>query len=300
MIAGMSGAARIDWEHGQVVGFALPEEPCSPYATVTLMLDGLPMTSAVAKQSVFSLGDAWGGLPVAPQEQCAFAMRIPQGRLLPSHLEEPQLTLSVQDGHGRFLMQEVLPGPLGVLALTAGAPLDLLYEVRFGEVRAGAVCGEVIDRQRLGLRPPLMARLNEGESMPMPWLDGRAEAGTHRFELPLPVANLHAGTNMLYVTSPEGHPLACYPIRLGAAFEGEGAQRLMVLEAEVQFLKRLLLTSPGEAAAAGQLDVFKVEMMSVCSEMLGLLRIHLEREMEARLRLALATGAPQPPAEPMP
>jgi hypothetical protein len=85
---------------GQVVGFALPADEGVLHERVTLCLDGVPVTSAVASQSVFALGDAWGGLPVPAREQSAFALRIPQGRLLPAHLAA-SLTLQLRDSQGR-------------------------------------------------------------------------------------------------------------------------------------------------------------------------------------------------------
>lgn len=291
----VAGVACIDWGGGRVLGFALPADDGVLYERVTLTLDGLPLVSAVANRSVFELSEAWGGLPVPAREQSGFALRIPQGRLLPSHLGAAPLTLAVHDSQGRCLLEASLAGGPAVLALTEGAPVDLLYEVHFQGVEAGAVQGAVLDRLGLGHRPALCAHFNDGPAQPVPWLGGAAEAGVHRFEIPLPTASLQAGTNLLQLTGLEGQPLASYPIRLGAAFEGDPAQRLQALEAEVQFLKHLLLCPPEGGTGAAPLDLLKSEIVGICSEMLGLQRIHLEREIDARLRLALAASAHSTP-----
>jgi hypothetical protein len=62
-----------------------------------------------------------------------------------------------------------------------------------------------------------------------------------------------------------------------------------VLEAEVQFLKQWLLTRPDETAPA-RLDLLKTEVVGLCSEMLSLQRVQLEREFQARLD-ALSAGS---------
>lgn len=288
MSASTRAAASIDWAGGRVLGFALPADEGVLHERVTLCLDGVPVTSAVASQSVFALEEAWGGMPLPPREQSCFAMRIPQGRLLPSHLAATQTTLQVQDSQGAVLLEAVLAGLPGLLSLTEGAPVDLLYEVRFRAVVRGEVQGEVFDRHGLGLRPPLRFSFNDGPAQAVPWLDEAAEDGLHRFAIPLPVEQLEQGANRLCLTGLEGQPLACYPIQLGAGGDGDISHRLQVLEAEVQFLKQWLLTRPDETAPA-RLDLLKTEVVGLCSEMLSLQRVQLEREFRAQLD-ALSAG----------
>lgn len=288
MSASTRAAACIDWAGGRVLGFALPADEGVLHERVTLCLDGVPVTSAVASQSVFALEEAWGGMPLPPREQSCFAMRIPQGRLLASHLAAAQTTLQVLDSQGAVLLDTVLAGPPGVLSLTEGAPVDLLYEARFRAVVRGEVQGEVLDRHGLGRRPPLRFSFNDGPAQAVPWLDEAAEDGLHRFAIPLPVAQLEQGANRLSLTGLEGQPLACYPIQLGGAGEGDTSHRLQVLEAEVQFLKQWLLTRPDETAPA-RLDLLKTEVVGLCSEMLSLQRVQLEREFRAQLG-ALSAG----------
>lgn len=288
MSASTRAAASIDWAGGRVLGFALPADEGVLHERVTLCLDGVPVTSAVASQSVFALEEAWGGMPLPPREQSCFAMRIPQGRLLPSHLAATQTTLQVQDSQGAVLLEAVLAGLPGLLSLTEGAPVDLLYEVRFRAVVRGEVQGEVFDRHGLGRRPPLRFSFNDGPAQAVPWLDEAAVDGLHRFAIPLPVEQLEQGTNRLCLTGLEGQPLACYPIQLGAGGDGDTSHRLQVLEAEVQFLKQWLLTRPDETAPA-RLDLLKTEVVGLCSEMLSLQRVQLEREFRAQLD-ALSAG----------
>jgi len=289
MNAPTRAAACIDWAGGQVIGFALPADEGILHERVTLCLDGVPVTSAVASQSVFALGDAWGGLPVPAREQSAFTLRIPQGRLLPAHLVA-SLTLQLRDSQGQVLLEETLAGPAALLALTEGAPVDLLYEVRFRAVVGGMLQGEVVDRLGLGRRPALRLSINDGPAQAVPWLAESAEDSVHRFAIALPVESLTHGANQLCLTGLEGQPLACYPIQLGAGAEGESMHRLKVLEAELQFLKQWLLTRPDDTAPA-RLDLLKTEVVGLCSDMMALQRVQLEREFQARL--AALSGDPQ-------
>lgn len=274
--------AVIDWARGQVLGFAVPADESVRHERVELCLDGVPITSNVAHRSVFDFTEAWGGLPVPPREDCAFSLRIPQATLLPSQLEGDAVQLGVRDSRGRWLLEQKLQCPHEVLALTEGAPLDLLYTVVFEQVRGGLLRGRVHDRHRLGRLPALQARLNDGTPVPLPLAGAMDDAGNFSFELSLRLEALVDGENRLHVQGPEGQPLASYPIRLGPASDSMVEHRLQVLEAEVDFLKQLLLTRPDDTAPA-RLDLFKTEVIGLCSEMLSLQRVQLEREFQARL-----------------
>lgn len=276
------GEAFIDWAQGRVLGFAVPLDESVRHERVELCLDGVAVTSAVAQTSVFDFSEAWGGLSLPPQESCAFALRIPQASLLPSQLQAGAVKLGVRDGQGKWLLEQVLQGPHELLALTEGAPLDLLYGVVFEQVCEGVLRGRVQDRYRLGHQPTLLVRLNEGPAVPLQ-MDGPAdEAGHFAFEFMLPLHELAEGENWLKVQGLEGQPLAAYPIRLGSACAPLAEHRLQVLEAEVQFLKQLLLTRADDTAPA-RLDLLKTEVIGLCSEMLALQRVHLERELQVRL-----------------
>ncbi|WP_374585484.1 hypothetical protein [Ideonella dechloratans] len=274
--------AVIDWSHGRVLGFAVPADEAVRHERVELCLDGVALTSAVAQRSMFDFNEAWGGLPIPPREGCAFSLRIPQASLLPSQLEADAVLLGVRDSQGRWLLEQRLRGPHEVLALTEGAPLDLLYSVAFDRVREGVLRGHVHDRHRLGHVPALQTRLNDGTPVPLPFAGAMDHAGNFSFELSLPLEALVDGENRLHVQGPEGQPLASYPIRLGPASDSLAEHRLQVLEAEVEFLKQLLLTRPDDTAPA-RLDLFKTEVIGLCSEMLSLQRVQLEREFQARL-----------------
>lgn len=278
----LTAQAFVDWSRGRVLGFAVPMDEAVRYERVELCLDGVPVASVVAQTSVFDFNESWGGLPVPPRESCAFALRIPQARLLPGQLVADTVLLGVRNSQGHWLLEQTLRGPHEVLALTEGAPLDLLYSVTFQQVRDGVLCGRVRDRHRLGRLPALQVRLNDGVAAPLPMAGPMDEAGDFAFELALPMAALVEGENRLQVEGLEGQPLAGYPIRLGGASDSRAEHRLQVLEAEVQFLKQLLLTRSEDTAPA-RLDLLKTEMIGLCSEMLSLQRVQLEREFQARL-----------------
>lgn len=281
--------ATIDWSGGRVLGFACSADDTVRYERVVLRLDGVDVTSAVADRSVFEFGEAWAGLSEPAREECAFALRIPQAVLLPAQLDANAVELEVRDGRGTSLLRQRLRSPYEVLALTEGAPVDLLYEVDFGRVRDGLMRGCLRDRYRLGRAPAVLMRFNDGASQPLPLLGGMDEAGEFHFELSLPLEALNEGDNRLQLTGLEGQPLASYPIRLGMGSDSLADRRLQALEAEVRFLKQLLLTRPEEQAPA-RLDLLKTEMVGLCSEMLNMQRIQLEREFQAQLALLNEQG----------
>jgi len=204
--------AFIDWTHGRVLGFAVPADGGVRHERVELCLDGVPVTSAVAQASVFDFTESWGGLALPPQEGCAFALRIPQASLLPSQLNAGAVQLGVRDSQGRWLLEQPLQGPHELLALTEGAPLDLLYTVVFEQVREGVLRGRVHDRHRLGRQPALLARLNDGPEVPLQMAGPMDETGHFAFELALPLEALVEGENWLKVQGLEAQPLASYPI----------------------------------------------------------------------------------------
>lgn len=282
------GAAAIDWSQGGVVGFAVADDP-SVVAAVELWLDGVRVASGVAATSVFEMADALRGLPVPAREHSGFVLRIPQGALLPRHLETAGVLLELRVVGGAVLLAQRLERPQDLLLLTEGAPVDLLYEVRFLPLRAGTVRGVVSDRHGLGRPPRLLIRLNDGPAQPLPLHEATADGRSHLFEWPLPATQLAAGENQVRVTGLDSQPLAQYPLQAGPSEAGLAEQRLSVLEAEVAFLKQVLMSRQAEPTAA-RLAVLKNEIIAVCADMLGLQRVHLEREIQARLD----AGAPAP------
>ena len=85
-----------------------------------LFPDMFPLRRQVQLVTDFAkgIGARLAGLPVPAREQSGFALRIPQGRLLPSHLGAAPMTLAVQDSQGRSLLETSLTGGVAVLALT--------------------------------------------------------------------------------------------------------------------------------------------------------------------------------------
>ena len=103
----------------------------------------------------------------------------------------------------------------------------------------------------------------------------------HHFAIPVRTDRLVAGSNAVSVVGPDGQSLGSYPIQVGVAALGESERKLVALEAEVAFLKRLVLTQNPEALPA-RLALLKSEIVNICSEMLTLQRTNFEREWMAQ------------------
>lgn len=283
--------ARIDWGHGRVIGYSVPAAEGQAFDVVQLLLDEHCILSAVANRSVFDLARDLAGMKLPAREQSAFELRIPQGCLLPGHLNEGGVKLSVQTAQGTPIFEYLIKGPHELLRLTDGAPADLMYEVQFRQVQDGAVQGIVRDRHGTGVRPQLQVRLNEHPPEPLAIYESSADGRVHLFSVGLRADRLATGANHLHVQTAEGLTMASYPIQLGSGQGGETDRRVSVLEAEVAFLKHLVLNQNNEALPA-RLALLKGEIVNICSDMLTLQRTNLEREMFGHGAMQGSTAKP--------
>jgi hypothetical protein len=273
--------ARIDWGHGRIIGFSVPADDALAFDVVQLWLDGRCVASTVANLSVFDFVRDLAGLNLPSREQSAFELRIPQAALLPGQIGDSSVSLSVRTARGVPVLETSVQGLHELLRLTDGAPVDLLYQVRFHGLAGGAVQGCVVNLHRVSQRPALMARLNDGPAEPLAFYESAADGSVHYFSIPVRVDRLIDGANQISVVGPEDQPLGSYPIQVGVSTLGEGDRRLAALEAEVAFLKRLVLTQNPEALPA-RLALLKSEIVNICSEMMTLQRTNFEREWLAR------------------
>jgi len=273
--------ARIDWGHGRIIGFSVPADDALAFDVVQLWLDGRCVASAVANLSVFDFARDLSGLNLPSREHSAFELRIPQAGLLPAHVGEAAVSLEVRTSRGGQVLSTTIQGLHELLRLTDGAPVDLLYQVRFHGLSGGALQGAVINLHGVAQRPALLARLNDQAPEPLAFYESAADGRVHHFSIPVRVDRLVDGANQVSVCGPDGQPLGSYPIQIGASTLGEADRKLAALEAEVAFLKRLVLTQNPEALPA-RLALLKSEIVNICSEMLTLQRTNFEREWLAR------------------
>ena len=273
--------ARIDWGHGRIIGFSVPADDALAFDVVQLWLDGRCVASAVANLSVFDFARDLSGLNLPSREHSAFELRIPQAGLLPAHVGETAVSLEVRTSRGGQVLSTTIQGLHELLRLTDGAPVDLLYQVRFHGLSGGALQGAVINLHGVAQRPALLARLNDQAPEPLAFYESAADGRVHHFSIPVRVDRLVDGANQVSVCGPDGQPLGSYPIQIGASTLGEADRKLAALEAEVAFLKRLVLTQNPEALPA-RLALLKSEIVNICSEMLTLQRTNFEREWLAR------------------
>lgn len=273
--------ARIDWGHGRIIGFSVPADDALAFDVVQLWLDGRCVASAVANLSVFDFARDLSGLNLPSREHSAFELRIPQAGLLPAHVGETAVSLEVRTSRGGQVLSTTIQGLHELLRLTDGAPVDLLYQVRFHGLSGGALQGAVINLHGVAQRPALLARLNDQAPEPLAFYESAADGRVHHFAIPVRVDRLVDGANQVSVCGPDGQPLGSYPIQIGASTLGEADRKLAALEAEVAFLKRLVLTQNPEALPA-RLALLKSEIVNICSEMLTLQRTNFEREWLAR------------------
>lgn len=288
--------ARIDWGQGRLIGFSVPPEDGNSFDVVQLVLDGHCILTAVANRSIFDLARDLAGMRLPAREQSAFELRIPQGSLLPGHLSEAGVRLEIRTAQGRPIYDYLIKGPHELLRLTEGAPADLMFEVQFRHLQDGAVHGIVRDRYCTGVRPVLQVRLNEHPPEPLAIYESSGDGRVHHFAVNLRADHLSSGSNHLHVISPSGVPMASYPIQMGSTQLGETDRRVSVLEAEVAFLKHLVLNQNNEALPA-RLALLKGEIVNICSDMLSLQRTNLEREIFGTRGLAPAGPASSPPRE---
>lgn len=273
--------ARIDWGHGRIIGFSVPADDALAFDVVQLWLDGRCVASAVANLSVFDFARDLAGLHLPSREHSAFELRIPQAALLPGQIGNNAVALEVRTTRGGSVLSTSIQGLHELLRLTDGAPVDLLYQVRFHGLEAGALQGCVVNLHGVSQRPALLARINEQAAEPLAYYESAADGRVHHFSIPVRIDRLIDGANQVSVVGPDGQPLGSYPIMFGVAALGESDRKLVALEAEVAFLKRLVLSQNPEALPA-RLALMKSEIVNICSEMLTLQRTNFEREWLAR------------------
>jgi len=275
---------EIDWGGGRIVGYSVPPDDGLAFDVVRLLLDGQCVATAVANRSVFepSLGLDLNGQALPAREQSAFELRIPSGRLLPSHVGSASLHLAVQTAAGQTVLEQALGHLHQLLRLTDGVPVDLLYQVRFSHLDGGRVLGTVRDLHGSGARPTLRWRLNDHPAQPLLLFDSPVHSEQlYQFSVQLQPDQLFEGENRLEILSPDGQAMGAYPVQLGHRMQGEADRRIAALEAEVAFLKHLVL-NPTSDSLPTRLALLKSEIINICSDMLSLQRIQLEREATVR------------------
>ncbi len=274
---------RIDWAGGRVVGHHVSDEPTGGPEVVHLLLDGRVVATDIARRPLTepSLLQALSDLPLPAREASAFELRIAAGAWDGTPPGPAGAELRVETSRGALLWSTRLQQADELQRLLELAPLEQLFEVRFSHLEAGRLHGQVVDRHDSGRRPALCWRLNDAPAQPLQWLDPLTTGPVHDFAVPLDPAGWRDGANRLSVVSPQGLPLATYPIELGQALAGEADRRIAALEAEVAFLKHLALHPQTESVEA-RLAVFKGELVNLCADMLALQRQQLEREIRAR------------------
>lgn len=285
--------ARIDWGRGRIIGFSVPADDATAFDVVQLMLDGRHVAAAVANLSVFDFAQDLAGMPLPAREQAAFELRIPQMSLLPGQIGEGGVHLEVRTAKGAQVFEATLHGAQELLRLTDGVPLDLLYEVRWHGYANGAVQGTLINHHRLSARPSLLVRINNHPPEPLAFFETSGDGAAHHFSIPLRADRLTDGGNQVSLTGADGQPLGSYPISFGVSHLGENERKIAVLEAEVAFLKRLVLNQNPEALPA-RLALLKSEIVNICSEMMALQRTNFEREVAAAPAPSARAGSPAP------
>lgn len=282
--------ARIDWSQGRVIGFSVPTDVDAAFDVVQLLLNGQCVNTAVANLSVFELARDLSGLRLPSRENSAFELRIPQECLLPSHFSAMPLRLELRSSRGAAFFEHALQGPHELMRLTQGTPADLLFDVQFKHLNAGYVHGVIKDKLGTGVRPNLQVRLNEHAADPLPIYEQSADGRVHLFSVPLRADRLKDGLNHLHIISATGQPMASYPVHIGNHVVGEADRRIASLEAEVAFLKHMVLNQNNEALPA-RLAFMKSEIIAICSDMLSLQRTNLERESSAAKTASLPASS---------
>ena len=270
--------ARIDWTQGRVIGFSVADRASDAFEVVQLHLDGQCVVSGVANRSVFELAKDLAGLDLPAREHSAFELQIPSRGLHSGMSSDSVVHLEVKTAQGELIFDYYLAGLRDLLRLTDVPPTDLLYDVRFRGLADGALHGTVIDRHRTGIRPQLFTTLNHHTPEPLALYESSADGTVHHFSVALRADRLVDGANLLRIAAVDGQPLAAYPISLGAHQESSSERRIVALEAELAFLKKMVLSQNLDALPA-RLTLLKGEIIGICSEMMTLQRVNFEREV---------------------
>jgi hypothetical protein len=270
--------ARIDWTKGRVLGFSVADRNSDAFEVVQLHLDGQCVVSGVANRSVFELARDLAGMELPAREHSAFELQIPSRGLHTGMTSDSVVHLEVKTAQGELIYDYYLAGLRDLLRLTDVPPTDLLYDVRFRGLADGALHGTVVDRHRTGIRPRLFATLNHHAPEPLAIYESSADATVHHFSIALRSERFVDGANMIRIAAIDGQPLAAYPISLGATQEASSERRIVALEAELAFLKKMVLSQNLDALPA-RLTLLKGEIIGICSEMMTLQRINFEREV---------------------
>lgn len=280
--------ARIDWAKGRIIGFSVPGGRDDAFDVIHLYIDGHGVLSTVANKSVFDLSKDLSGLELPAREHSAFEIQVPARSLHPGLARGAVVHLEIKTSRGDLIFDHFLSGLHELLRLTDDAPADMLYEVRFRGLAGGALYGTVVDRYRSGIRPALKVGINDHAVEPLAIYESSADGSVHHFSVPLNLARMVDGANSVAVFGADGTKLAIYPMALGAAEAGETDRRVATLEAEVAFLKKLVLGQNLEEALGARLALLKGEVIGICSEMLTLQRTNVEREFAAANEAAAA------------
>jgi hypothetical protein len=270
--------ARIDWTKGRVIGFSVADRQSDAFEVVQLHLDGQCVVSGVANRSVFELARDLAGLELPAREHSAFELQIPVRGLHSGMTSDSVVHLEVKTAQGDLIFDYYLAGLRDLLRLTDVPPSDLLYDVRFRGLADGSLHGTVVDRHRTGIRPQLFATLNHHQPETLALYESSADGTVHHFSIALRADRLVDGANMIRIAAIDGQPLAAYPISLGAQQESSNERRIVALEAELAFLKKMVLSQNLDALPA-RLTLLKGEIIGICSEMMTLQRVNFEREV---------------------
>jgi hypothetical protein len=270
--------ARIDWTKGRVIGFSVADRNSEAFEVVQLHLDGQCVVSGVANRSVFELARDLAGMELPAREHSAFELQIPARGLHTGMTSDSVVHLEVKTAQGELIYDYYLAGLRDLLRLTDVPPTDLLYDVRFRGIVDGGLHGTVVDRHRTGIRPQLFVTLNHHAPEPLALYESSADGTVHHFSIALRSERLVDGANMIRIAAIDGQPLAAYPISLGAFQESSSERRIVALEAELAFLKKMVLSQNLDALPA-RLTLLKGEIIGICSEMMTLQRINFEREV---------------------
>ncbi len=273
--------ARIDWARGRIIGFSVPAGRDDAFDVVQLHLDGHGVLSTIANRSVFDLSKDLAGLELPAREHSAFEIQIPARSLHPGLARASVVHLEIKTARGEPIFDHFLSGLHELLRLTDEPPSDILFDVRFRGLSGGALYGSVVDKHRCGIRPALKVGINEHPAEPLAIYESSGDGTVHHFSVPLTPTRLVDGANSIAIFGIDGAKMAIYPMVLGAADAGDTERRVTTLEAEVAFLKRVMLGQNLEEALTARLALLKGEVIGICSEMLTLQRTNFEREFAA-------------------
>ncbi|MGB1214178.1 MAG: hypothetical protein ACPG4X_12500 [Pikeienuella sp.] len=231
----VAGAARLDADRGEIVGFALANG-LRP-ARIKALINGSLVTEGVAVADIGSISrSTWQMLPEPPSPICAFALKLP-ATCTPALVDGGILTVVASESgvlDDTPLLETSFDGIKSLACFVEGFEMADSLTLEVTRLRAGVFSGR-LQVHHDGAAPDVRLRIR-GEDIGAVKLTP-TRRGHFDISATLPAAALDDGVSVVEFVIQNGEVLARYPLSAGAALAGDLAAEVGSLRAELDQLK---------------------------------------------------------------